>query len=59
MGWLFGVSTLIPFLIFGIMELIKYYKLGDLKALLKPTEFWGPQEVDGRRVDRTRTDRTD
>jgi hypothetical protein len=56
MGWLFGVSTLVPFLIFGIMEFIKYYKEGDLKGLLKPTANWGPQEVDGQRVDRTRTD---
>lgn len=48
-GWMFGLSTLLPFVIYAIYILIK---TKDRKELLKPTENWGPQEVDGQRVDR-------
>lgn len=50
-GWLFGLSTLLPFFIMAIIALVK---TKDRKSLLKPTENWGPQEVDGQRVDRVR-----
>ncbi|KAG5680363.1 hypothetical protein PVAND_009872 [Polypedilum vanderplanki] len=49
LGWLFGTATLVPFVVFAIIELIK---TDDIKKSFRPTENWGPQEVDGRRVDR-------
>lgn len=47
---MFGLSTLLPFVILAVVQLVK---TKDRKSLLKPTENWGPQEVDGQRVDRT------
>lgn len=49
LGWMFGLSTLLPFVGYAIYSLIV---TEDRKSLLQPTEFWGPQEVDGHRVDR-------
>jgi solute carrier family 6 amino acid transporter-like protein 5/7/9/14 len=49
LGWMFGLSTLMPFIVFAIIESVK---TDSYKRLFKPTENWGPQEVDGRRVDR-------
>lgn len=49
-GWILGLTTLLPFVIFSIVSLVKSK---DRKSLLKPTENWGPQEVNGQRVDRT------
>lgn len=52
LGWLFGAVTLVPLLVFGILEGRKYS--WNFKQLLKPTEFWGPQEdKDGNRIDRS------
>lgn len=52
-GYLFGFATLVPFITFGIIELLKVKK-GEktFRDLITPTENWGPQEVDGRVVDR-------
>lgn len=50
-GWLVGLSTFIPFIVFAIIQLVK--GRNDIRGLLKPTDGWGPQEIDGRRVDRT------
>lgn len=50
-GWMFGLTTLLPFIIFAVIMLVKNK---DWKSLLKPTENWGPQEVNGQRVDRAR-----
>ena len=52
----FGFATLVPFIVFAIIQLIKYTKKGDFWGLFKPTEYWGPQEVDGRQIDRARMD---
>lgn len=49
-GWMLGLSTLLPFVVFAILEMVKNKK--DIKSVLKSTANWGPQEVDGRRVDR-------
>ncbi|KAL7035960.1 hypothetical protein ACKWTF_008639 [Chironomus riparius] len=49
LGWMFGLSTLLPFVLFGAYTLVT---TKDRKSLLQPTEDWGPQEVDGQRVDR-------
>lgn len=46
-----------PFIVFAIIQVIKYTRKGDFKGLFKPTEYWGPQEVDGRQIDRARMDR--
>ena len=51
MGWLMGASTLVPFVVFAIIQTVQ--NKGSFKDLFKPTANWGPQEVDGRRVDRT------
>jgi solute carrier family 6 amino acid transporter-like protein 5/7/9/14 len=48
-GWMFGLSTLLPLVIFAIYLLIV---TKDRKTLFEPTENWGPQEIDGQRVDR-------
>ncbi|CAG9805042.1 unnamed protein product [Chironomus riparius] len=50
LGWMFGLSTLVPFIVFGIIELIK---AEDKISVFRPTKNWGPQEVNGERVDRT------
>lgn len=50
LGWMFGLSTLLPFIIFAIIELIT---TTDIKKSFRPTENWGPQEIDGRRIDRS------
>lgn len=53
LGWLMGTATLVPFVVFAIIEMVK---TNDFKSLLKPTQYWGPQETpEGRRVDRSRT----
>jgi len=49
LGWMFGLSTLLPFVLFGAYSLIT---TKDRKSLLQPTGQWGPQEVDGHRIDR-------
>jgi solute carrier family 6 (neurotransmitter transporter, glycine) member 5/9 len=51
LGWLFGLSTLLPFVFYAIYMLIKSDNIRDL---LKPTADWGPQEINGQRVDRAR-----
>jgi Sodium:neurotransmitter symporter family len=48
-GWMFGLSTLLPFVIFAVVLLIRTQ---DRKSLLLPTEQWGPQEIDGEKIDR-------
>lgn len=50
-GWMVGLSTFVPFIVFAIIQIVK--RKGKIIDLLKPAEQWGPQEVDGRRVDRT------
>lgn len=50
LGWMFGLTTLVPFVVFAIIKLVKYKD--NWADLLKPTEQWGPQEVDGRHIDR-------
>lgn len=52
MGWMFGLATLVPFIVFAIMQIVKHK--ANWSYLLNPTEQWGPQEVDGRFVDRAR-----
>jgi SNF family Na+-dependent transporter len=49
-GWMIGTSTIICFPIFAIYKLIT---IENKRDLLKPTENWGPQEVDGVPVDRS------
>jgi solute carrier family 6 (neurotransmitter transporter, glycine) member 5/9 len=49
LGYMFGLATLTPFVVFAIIQIVK---TDNFKSLLKPTKQWGPQEVDGRRVDR-------
>lgn len=49
LGWMFGLSTLLPFIIFAIIELIK---AEDKMSVFRPTRLWGPQEVNGQKVDR-------
>ncbi|KAG5680362.1 hypothetical protein PVAND_009871 [Polypedilum vanderplanki] len=49
LGWMFGLATLVPFIVFAIYQLIV---VKDKKTLLKPTDLWGPQEIDGQRIDR-------
>jgi SNF family Na+-dependent transporter len=49
LGYLFGLATLVPFVVFAIIQIVK---TDDFKSLFRPTKQWGPQEVDGRRVDR-------
>ncbi|CAG9805041.1 unnamed protein product [Chironomus riparius] len=49
LGWMFGLSTLLPFIIFAAIEVSKSR---DINYLFKPTKNWGPAEVDGRRIDR-------
>lgn len=52
LGWLFGAATLVPFFVFAIQQGRKYS--WNFKEMLKPTEFWGPQEdKDGNRIDRS------
>lgn len=51
-GWMFGLATLVPFVVFAVVEVAKHK--GDWKDLLKPTAEWGPQEVDGQHIDRTK-----
>lgn len=50
-GWMFGFATLVPFFVFAIIELVTNKK--SWRDLLKPTERWGPQEIDGQKIDRT------
>lgn len=52
LGWMFGLTTLLPFVVFAIIKLVKFK--GHWADLLKPTEQWGPQEIDGRFIDRAR-----
>lgn len=49
LGWLFGASTLVPFVIFAVIEVVKAENFMDV---FRPTKFWGPAEVDGEIVDR-------
>lgn len=49
LGYLFGLATLVPFVVFAILQIVK---TDDFRSLFRPTKQWGPQEVDGRRVDR-------
>lgn len=52
LGWILGASTLAPFVIFAVIQIIKTDKFS---TLFKPTVYWGPQETtDGRRIDRAR-----
>ena len=50
LGWMFGLATLVPFIIFAVIEVIK--NKSGWKSLLKPSEQWGPQEIDGQHIDR-------
>lgn len=50
-GWSFGLATLVPFIVFAVIELAKYKS--NWRDLLRPTERWGPQEIDGVKIDRT------
>lgn len=53
-GYMFGLTTLMPFIVFTIIHLVKVAKgKQSFRELLKPTDNWGPQEKDGVRVDRT------
>ncbi|CAG9805043.1 unnamed protein product [Chironomus riparius] len=49
LGWMFGLSTLLPFIIFAIIELVK---AEDKMSVFRPTRLWGPQEINGQKVDR-------
>lgn len=50
LGWMLGLSTLLPFVVFAVIQFVK--SKNDLRDLLKPTHQWGPQEIDGQRIDR-------
>lgn len=51
-GWMLGASTLAPFVIFAVIQIIK---TDNYRSLFKPTKYWGPQEsADGRRIDRAK-----
>ncbi|CRL02312.1 CLUMA_CG015093, isoform A [Clunio marinus] len=55
MGYVFGLITLVPFVVFFIIELIDIQAGRQTwKGLLKPSDKWGPQEVDGKWIDRGR-----
>lgn len=50
LGYMFGLATLTPLVVFAVIAIVQ--NKGSFKNLFKTTEQWGPQEVDGRRVDR-------
>lgn len=50
LGWMFGLATLLPFVVFASIEIVK--NKGSFTDLLLPMEQWGPQEIDGRHIDR-------
>jgi SNF family Na+-dependent transporter len=50
LGWMFGLATLVPFVVFAIVQVVKHK--GNWKYLLEPSEQWGPQEINGRKIDR-------
>ena len=52
LGWMLGLSTLMPLVVFAITQSVKGKY--SFKDLLKPSEHWGPQEIDGQRIDRTK-----
>ncbi|KAG4080393.1 hypothetical protein HA402_010461 [Bradysia odoriphaga] len=53
-GYLFGLATLMPLIVFAVKNLIDVVKgKRTFKQLLTATENWGPQEKDGIRIDRT------
>lgn len=57
LGWLFGTSTLVPFVVFAIIQGRKY--LWNWKILFSPTQFWGPQEdSEGNKIDRSTLQKT-
>ncbi|CRK99499.1 CLUMA_CG012818, isoform A [Clunio marinus] len=49
-GWMFGLSTLIPMIVLAVIVIVK--RKGTIKDLLRPNDKWGPQEVDGQYFDR-------
>jgi solute carrier family 6 amino acid transporter-like protein 5/7/9/14 len=55
LGWMFGLATLVPFVVFAVIQLAegKNNIKDTFKLLVTPTTQWGPQEVDGQHVDRT------
>lgn len=54
MGYMFGLATLVPFIVFATIHLVKVYrKEQDFKELFRPSPEWGPQVVDGKQVDRS------
>lgn len=50
---MFGLTTLLPFVFYAVYLLIT---TKNRKDLLKPTPKWGPQEINGQRVDRSLID---
>lgn len=53
LGYMIGLSTILPLVIFFIIQLVRVCRgQTTFKELLSPTEHWGPQEVDGRIIDR-------
>ncbi|CRK94128.1 CLUMA_CG007649, isoform B [Clunio marinus] len=54
-GYCFGVLILSPFVIYGYKH-VKDIIQGNTTFIevLRPSERWGPQEVDGKRIDRTK-----
>lgn len=50
-GWMLGLTTLIPFVVFAIIKLTNGKQ--SFRDLLRPTEQWGPQEIDGQPIDRS------
>ncbi|GJQ77219.1 DAT [Trypoxylus dichotomus] len=42
-----------PIYVFGIIELLRYIRKGNLLGLFKPTEYYGPPDAEERRVRRT------
>lgn len=55
MGYMFGLATLTPFIIFASIHLVNVARgKQNFKQLFRPTPQWGAQLVDGKRVDRSR-----
>lgn len=55
MGYMFGLITLMPLIVFIVLQLYKVIKhKKTVKELFTATENWGPQEKDGVRIDRTK-----
>ncbi|CRK94127.1 CLUMA_CG007649, isoform D, partial [Clunio marinus] len=55
LGYMFGMITLTPFVFYTTKNLLAIHQgKTTFIELLRPSGRWGPQEVDGKRIDRTK-----